>query len=132
MDYVALKTELTTDPLTRGYSAMDDVAAAVDLNTVYRERDVESVTGQEIFEAAVTSELDALTDAQRTKFYAIIGMGEILVNGTNTKAALLAMFGAGTTTRTNLGTLQKQSVSRAVELGLGTVAPGDVENARMM
>lgn len=36
MDYVALINELTTDPLTRGYSGMTDAQAATDLNTVYR------------------------------------------------------------------------------------------------
>lgn len=36
MDYQALKTELTTDPLVRGYSGMSDEAAASDLNTEYR------------------------------------------------------------------------------------------------
>jgi hypothetical protein len=34
--YAALATELTTDPLARGYAAMTDVAAAADLNTAYR------------------------------------------------------------------------------------------------
>lgn len=37
VDYVALRSELDTDPLTRGYSAMDDAAAAADLNTLYRD-----------------------------------------------------------------------------------------------
>lgn len=32
-----LKTELTDDPLTRGYSGMSDQAAADDLNTAYRD-----------------------------------------------------------------------------------------------
>lgn len=36
MDYTALAAELSTDPLTRGYSAMTDAQAATDLNTVYR------------------------------------------------------------------------------------------------
>lgn len=35
-DYVALNSELTIDPLTRGYSSMSDAEAAADLNTVYR------------------------------------------------------------------------------------------------
>ena len=36
LDYSALKSELTTDPLARGYGPMSDSAAAIDLNTVYR------------------------------------------------------------------------------------------------
>lgn len=36
MNIEALKSELTTDPLGRGYAAMTDIAAAADLNTEYR------------------------------------------------------------------------------------------------
>lgn len=36
MDYTVLASELTVDPLTRGYSAMTDVQAATDLNSTYR------------------------------------------------------------------------------------------------
>ena len=36
MDYQALATELSIDPLTRGYSGMTDLQAADDLNTEYR------------------------------------------------------------------------------------------------
>jgi hypothetical protein len=36
MNIAALATELTTDPLTRGYSGMSDQAAADDVNTLYR------------------------------------------------------------------------------------------------
>lgn len=36
VDLTVLKTEIDTDPLTRGYSGMDDAAVAVDINTFYR------------------------------------------------------------------------------------------------
>ena len=48
MDYVALKSELTVDPLSRGYAGMTDAEAAIDLNTVYRERNRISMTGSEV------------------------------------------------------------------------------------
>ena len=35
-DYSALKTELTIDPLARGYATMTDAQAAASLNTVNR------------------------------------------------------------------------------------------------
>ncbi len=38
--YQDLNTELTTDPLSRGYSGMTDAQAADDLNTVYRPAEV--------------------------------------------------------------------------------------------
>lgn len=45
MDWQVLKTELTTDPLTRGYSTMSDIQAANDLNTVYRDIDEGGIEG---------------------------------------------------------------------------------------
>jgi len=126
-----LRTEIETDPLGRGYSGMTDLEVANDLNIVYREVDVESVTGQDIFEAVVPSEYNALTDKQINLLHAIIGMGSLFVNGTNTRTALLSMFGSGTTTRTNLAALQKRNVSRAQELGLPYVYEGHVQEARI-
>ena len=35
-DLVALKAEIDTDPLTRGYAGMTDVQVSDDINTVYR------------------------------------------------------------------------------------------------
>jgi len=125
-----IKEEITNDPLSRGYSGMNDEEVAIDMNTVYREEDVATVEGQDIFEAVVPSEYNALTDKQVNLLHAIIGMGSIRVNGSNTKTALLAMFGAGTTTRGNLASLQKRDVSRGVELGAGIVKPGNVWEAR--
>lgn len=54
------------------------------------------------------------------------------VDGTDTqiKTNFARMFPAGTGTRTRLLDLQTAPISRATELGLGTVTPGDVELAR--
>ena len=128
---MTLRTEIETDPLSRGYSSMTDLEVATDLNIVYRELDVESVSGQAIFETVVPSEYNALTDKQLNLLHAIMGMGSILVNGTNTRTALLSMFGPGTTTRSNLAALQKRDVSRAQELGLPYVYEGHVQEARL-
>ncbi|KKL28911.1 hypothetical protein LCGC14_2370390, partial [marine sediment metagenome] len=84
-----------------------------------------------IFEAVVRSEYVALSADDKELLHVIISMGSILVNGTNTKAALLAMFGGGTTTRTNLATLQIRDVSRAQELGLPFVYEGHIQEARL-
>lgn len=130
-DIMSLKTEIATDPLGRGYSGMTDLEVANDLNTVYRTQNVESVTGRDIFEAAVRSEYLALAAEDKDLLHVIISMGSILVNGANTKAALLAMFGAGTTTRTNLAVLQIRDVSRAQELGLPFVYEGHIQEARL-
>jgi hypothetical protein len=132
VNYAILKSELDDDPEGRGYSGMTDAEAADDLNAEYREANVESVTGQQIFEAAFPAEYDALSAGQKATFHAIVGMGDILVNGTNTKAALLAIFATGTTTRANLAALQKRPVSRATELELPSIDPGNIKSARAM
>ena len=132
MDYVALKAELAAGhPGTGTYNPNHEIAAD-QLNAPNCEEDVESVTGQDIFEAVAPGEYNALSADYKALLHAIIGMGTILVNGTNTKAALTAMFGAGTNTRANLAALQKRIVSRAVERRLGFVYPGHVQDARRM
>ncbi len=128
---MTLKTEIETDSLSRGYSGMTDLEVATDLNIVYREVDVQSVSGQEIFETVIPSEYNALTDKQINLLHAIMGMGSILVNGANTRTALLTMFGPGTTTRSNLAALQKRDVSRAQELGFPYVYEGHIQEARL-
>ena len=132
MNYTALKTELTSDPLTRGYAAMTSQQAADSLNTANRPVERSVVPAHEVFEAVVPSEWAALAAAEKTRFQSIIGMGDVNLKGTNTRAALAAMFAAGTTTRANLIALQAgQPISRAAELGLGEVTAGDIERARV-
>ncbi len=109
---------------------MNDLEVANRLNVVDREVDVKMVTGQSLFEAVKPSEYLALTSEQRGTLHMLVGMGNILVNGMNTKAALLAMFGAGSVTRANLAVLQRQDVSRAQELGLGIVYEGHIQGVR--
>ena len=129
MNLTALKAELTDDPLGRGYSGMSESEAAASLNAVNRNVNVEAVTGQEIFEATVPADYDALPAKDKPLYAIIVGLGTILVNGTNTKARLVAMF-AGTPTLSALAVLQKHLVSRAAELGLGHVGGGNVTQAR--
>ena len=130
MNIETLKTELVSGhPDTGAYDA-DDVLAANQLNAVNRTVNVESVTGQQIFEAVVPAHYVALSADHKQLFGMIVGLETILVNGTNTKAALVAMFSGATATLTALAALQTEQVSRAAELGIGVVAPGHVENAR--
>lgn len=131
MSTQVLATELETDPLGRGYAGMTSAAAAASLNTVNRTRAVTAVDGSTIFEATVPAEYNVLLPDQKSLFLAIVGMSSVrIVTGSNSRAALLAMFGAGTTTRTNLAALQTEPVSRADEIGFGFVHEGDVIRAR--
>jgi hypothetical protein len=100
------------------------------LNAATIEQDVASIGGQELFEALVADDYNALSADQKSLLHAIIGMGTIAVSGTNTRAALLAMFGPGTTTRSNLAALQTRLVSWATSEGLPRIKPGWVGTIR--
>ena len=139
MDYEILVAEIENDPEALGITAIlagglseseKNTAIAALLNAVDRVHDLETVTGQQIFEAIVPAELNALTIDQKTVLFGIIGMGTIRINGTNTRAALAGMFSAGPT-RTALQALQTDTISRAIELGLGVVTDGHVHSARL-
>lgn len=132
MDFAAVAAELATGhPDTGAYDA-DDAVAAGELNAVNRTVSVESVTGQQLFEAVVPAHYNALSSDFKTLFGTIVGMGTIPVNGTNTKAALTQMFSGQTATLNALAALQTQQVSRAVELGLGLIFEGTVQQARAL
>ncbi len=129
MDMSILGTELTGDPLSRNYSGMTDVQAAADLNTVYRTRNRSSMTGSEVLNAIVRSEYLALSDANKDRVWQLLHLGTLDPFGV--EADLISeIFTAGSATVTALLARRKDDVSRAVELGLGTIAPGDIENAR--
>lgn len=123
MDYQVLKTELTTDPLTRGYSGMSDLQAANDLNTVYRTITRPTVAGWEIFNETDSTEYGALTDAQKASWDALCAIDQIDTASGVAKSREAELFGAGTTTRSNLQDLRTEDVSRADELSR-TSAPG--------
>ena len=119
MDYQVLNTELTSDPLTRGYSGMTDQEAADDLNVVYRTLPVDTVPGSDIFNATDDVEYGALTAEEQNRWVNMCGVAEIDVASGVAKSLEDELFGAGTTTRTNLAALKTRDVSRGVELELG-------------
>ena len=129
-DIAKLRAELTADPLGRGYAGMTDVAVAADLNTVYCERNKSLLTATEVLNAIVLAEFNALTDAVQRRIWDVIHIGEINPFGVEEKL-FIAAFGAGSVTIANLAEIRKEAVSRAVELGIGFVYPGHVQNARM-
>ena len=129
MDIAALKSELTSDPLTRGYSGMSDAEAATDLNTVYRTRDKVSMTGSEVLNAVDPTAWAALTDVQQQKVWDIVHLGTLNPFGVEA-TLLIAVFGAGSATITALAAARKENVSRADEIGLGHVFPAHVTRTR--
>lgn len=126
-----LKTEITTDPLARGYAAMDDPAVAASLNKPDRQPNRETLTGGMLAASVVRSEFDALSAAVKTYVQTLIGAGEMPVTQ-QLRTELAAVFGAATTTRANLLALLKRTGTRAEELDLGSVTPSDVADSRRL
>lgn len=134
MNIQILKDELTNDPLTVGYSGMDDEAVAASLNTVAdRTLPVDTLEATTIYEAIDTAEFDALTADQKTALDRILGLsGGILVTPTSkARAVILDAFPNGTATRTALVAEVTRPVSRGEEIGFGHVYLGHIEQARM-
>lgn len=129
-----LRTELTGDPLTRGYSSMSDVAAAADLNddTKGSTLSVDTLSAATIYEAIDTGEFDALSTGEKAAIDRILGLGSdiVLVSGSKARTVLLEAFGGGSNSRTAIVAKVIRAVSRAEELGLPTVKAGDVQRAR--
>jgi hypothetical protein len=149
MDYVAIKAELTTDPLGRGYASMSDAQAVASLNAVDRAVPNTSVRAKDVWariDSAELATLLALTSnagiAQKTAIQLILGLGDIDPSNASTQQAFVAAFGAASKTVKNLTgasggdfsgkDLRVTPVSRAEELGLGQIVIGDVQNARAL
>jgi hypothetical protein len=131
MDLVALKAELTTDPLARGYANMDDEAAAVSLNTKNRQANRDTLETGLLLASIVLSEFTALTAAQKQYLQLITAAPSLPLTST-LKTELGSIFPAGSATRTNFTALLKRTGSRAEELGLGNVTCSDVANAKRL
>ncbi len=131
MDYQKLKTELTTDPLVRGYSGMSDVVAATNLNTVNRVVHKLSMTGSEVLQNVVAIEYNALTAEKKEQFWGLLGIGVLDPWGKEADV-MIDIFGSGSATLTALNAARSMTVSRGVELGLGLIAVGDVQCARAL
>lgn len=126
-----IREELLTDPLTRGYSSMSDQAAADDLNTIYRTRNRESMTGDEVFQSIESQAVwDSLTADQRLEFLALCGRDVINPFGVANVDLVKSIFGFPSPTITNLVAARVEDISRATELGFGFVREGHVQFAR--
>ena len=129
-----LADEINNDPLTRGYAGMTDQQVADDINTSYRTRPVDRVATDDIFEAVVPSEYAPRKPNEKTildtLFAAHPFVGVPL--GGSAQTVILNIFGPGTATRANLIVLATESITRGVELGIGTPHAGDVGFARSL
>ena len=130
MDYSVLTAELLNDPLARGYSTMSDAEAAADLNTEYCTRNLPSISGDTAFTATDATEFAQLTDHKRSLWMSWTSKDSINPFSATNVAFVNWLFGAESTTIATLNALRVEAISRAVELGLGTVKVGHVQTAR--
>lgn len=139
MSLEVLKTELTTDPLGPGgrpggqpYASMSNLEVADELNTKYRTASRETLEAWEVYEAIDQTEWDALSDAEKAKGQVLLDMGAVKARQpSRAVTAIVAVFGAGSQTITNLKALRDTAISRGVEIGYGHVKVGHVAEARL-
>ena len=129
MSIQILIDEITNDPLVRGYAGMTDQQVVDSINTANRTITRQFVSGSEIFNATDDIEYGLLTDAQKSAWDALCAIDSIDTGSGVARAREAELFGAGTSTRTNLQAIRQSTVSRAQELGI-TVNFGDVVHAR--
>ncbi len=117
-----LKDEVAIDPLGRGYDAMTDQELVDSLNAVDRQRNRTSMTGDEVFQNIATRDAwDGLTDMQRTQFLAFCGRETIDPFAGANVELVKSIFGNTSGTVQNLAAARVETVSRAVERGLGSI-----------
>lgn len=141
-DYLALKAELTNDPLELGLTVLvaDDEANANALNLVRDtiQVDRESIPVSEIAKAIDRDEYNAASEADRQWIEMVTSGGDVNPEtGSEVREGLLQIFGAGTESRTKLQALLTEDGSRIQQLFKagtvsfgGPVTPSDVANAR--
>lgn len=130
----ALIDELFNDPLGRNYAGMTAEQAAASLNAqnggLGRTRFRSSIPSSEIFAALDLTEYKALTAQERDALQLVVTLGSVNARDANTRGILSTLFPAGSATRARLVAVASETVSRAEELGLASVMPGHVEEAR--
>jgi len=130
MDIAALAAELTAGhPDTGAYTTGTPETAAAEINLVNRTKNKTSLTGDEMFAATDATDWVGLTDHQQLLWLAFTGKDSLDPFAAANVALVTNIFGGGSTTLTALAALRKEDVSRAGELGLGTVSPGQITEA---
>lgn len=131
MDIQVLRSELDTDPLTRGYAGMTDAEVATDLNTEYRTRNKDTITGSEAWSLTDSTEYNALTDAQKSQWLSLCAIDQHDPFGVSADTAI-DIFTGGSDTIVALNAYRVESISRGIELGIGNVVEQHVIDARAL
>ena len=147
IDYEVLVAELTDDPLARGYAAMTDQAAAETLNAGNRTvADPARKTFRDLLReigmadaGTIHGKLKAAAAGSDGVALAVAAAGDYGADGGLDFSDPATISGIDTLVAGNvlssdegdaLKALGRKTVSRAVELGLGYVKAGHVEEAR--
>ena len=124
-----LQAEIQGDPLARGYVGMTDQQVWDSLIAVDRDNWV-PVSGGDIAKAVEISEFTVITSAEQTYVAGLFGADQVeSAPGTSVRDALVAAFGGGSTTLTNLAAIANQQVSRASEIGVPALLKMGSESA---
>jgi hypothetical protein len=124
-----LKAEITTDPLARGYAAMDDESASKSLNKRDRITERETLTSAILVGSLDKAEYAALTAGDKAYFGLLVNAGEVQPTKP-VRQQLKDLFPVGSKTRQEINKALQRDGSRAEELGLGNVTPSDIADAK--
>lgn len=129
-DRRALRDEIQNDPLGLGYSGMSDQQIYDSLHAANRTRNRAELSGDEMRQATNGADFTGLTDHKRDLWISFCS-GEPVDPFAQANADLVNwIFGSGSTTVANLSSLRTETVSRAVELGLGEITLHQISVAR--
>ena len=135
MDYAALKTLIDSDPANAGRTDEEVLSWC---NTPSVTRDQETLASSLIFEICTSddnvSEWQALSADDRQLVRDILTVyapeGVPTEAGSSARSRLVAIL--GTSTKQDIAAAIPETVSPAVDAGLGVVNLGDVQNARAL
>jgi hypothetical protein len=111
---------------------MTNQEVADSLNAVNRDIQTFTFSGGDLINSIDPTEWAALTSGEKEDIRMLVGAGGMLnaSSGTTVRTLILNAFGSGSTTVQNLLDAARESISRAQEIGLGTVHTYHVEQIR--
>lgn len=118
--------EITQDPLGRGYSGMTPDQVAADMNTAYRQVFRNDILGSELFEGIEAADWVALSENEKVLVISLLSFPGAVNPQGNVRTLLINIFGSGSATISNMSNISRHYISRASELGLGTVRAGEI------
>ena len=127
-----LKTELDAGHPNTGAYSTNAAIAATEINNKNRTRSKTFLSGSEILNATDDVEFGALVDINKDRWLALCAIDNVNTSSGIAKALEADIFGAGTTTRSNLVAIKNESVSRATELDFTNVREADILDARKL